>query len=68
MRCCPEASLEEVGVATPVFDHGGELCAAVLVSAPKFRVSQEQLSSLGEAATDAARDISARLGGQGANR
>lgn len=63
-----ETSLEEVGVATPVFDHRGELCAAVLVSAPKFRVSHEQLSSLGEAATDAARDISARLGGQGANR
>ena len=58
-----ETSLEEVGVTAPVFDHRDQLCAAVLVSAPKFRISHEQLSSIGEAAVEAAQDISARLGG-----
>lgn len=63
-----ETSLEEVGIAAPVFDHRGELCAAVLVSAPKFRISHEQLSSIGGAAAEAARDATARLGGQRATR
>lgn len=58
-----ETSLEEVGVAAPVFDHRGEPVAAVLVSAPRFRVSTEQVDLLREAVTAAAGDVSSRLGG-----
>jgi DNA-binding IclR family transcriptional regulator len=58
-----ETSLEEVGVAAVVRDHRGEQAAAVLVSAPRFRVSREQASTIGEAALEAAAEIAARLGG-----
>jgi DNA-binding IclR family transcriptional regulator len=58
-----ETSLEEVGVSAPVLDHRGGITAAVLVSAPRFRVSTDQLATFGDAAADAALDITARLGG-----
>lgn len=57
-----ETSLEEVGVAAPIFDHRGEPVAAVLVSAPRFRVSAEQLPVLGEAVRLTADQVTARLG------
>ncbi|HET8614036.1 MAG TPA: IclR family transcriptional regulator C-terminal domain-containing protein, partial [Actinomycetales bacterium] len=59
-----ETSLEEVGIAAPVFDHRDDPVAAVLVSAPRFRVSREQASAIGDAVREAARDITRRLGGQ----
>ncbi|MEX5719510.1 IclR family transcriptional regulator [Geodermatophilus maliterrae] len=58
-----ETSLEEVGVAAPVFDHRGELVAAVLLSAPRFRISTEQLAVLAETVRAAAGEVSSRLGG-----
>ena len=58
-----ETSIEEVGVAAPVYDHRGDVAAAVLVSAPRFRVSPEQLTALGEACALAAADVTRRLGG-----
>ncbi|WP_308465114.1 IclR family transcriptional regulator [Rathayibacter soli] len=58
-----ETSLEEVGVSAPVSDHRGTITAAVLISAPRFRVSEGQLSVLGEACVDTARQITSRLGG-----
>jgi IclR family acetate operon transcriptional repressor len=58
-----ETSLEEVGVAAPVFDHRGELAATVLLSAPRFRISREHLSAITEAVTAAAGEVSSRLGG-----
>jgi len=58
-----ETSLEEVGVAAPVFDHRGDAVAAVLLSAPRFRVSTDQLELLQGAVKRAAADITARLGG-----
>jgi DNA-binding IclR family transcriptional regulator len=61
-----ETSLEEVGVAAAVQDHRGEQVAVVLVSAPRFRVSRERASTIGEATVEAAREIAARLGGAGA--
>jgi IclR family transcriptional regulator, acetate operon repressor len=58
-----ETSLEEVGIAAPVLDHRGEQVAAVLLSAPRFRVSSEQLGLLAEAVVAAAREVTERLGG-----
>lgn len=57
-----ETSLEEVGVAAPVLDHRGQQVGAVLVSAPRFRVSAEQATAISDAAVAAADEISARLG------
>ncbi len=59
-----ESSLDEVGVAAPVYDHRGDLVAAVLIPAPRFRVSKERLQSLGESCAGAANKVTARLGGK----
>ena len=53
-----------MGVAAPVYDHRGDIVAAVLISAPRFRVSPEGLQSLGEACAAAAQKITTRLGGR----
>ena len=57
-----ETSIEEVGVAAPVYDHRGAVVAAVLLAAPYYRVPAEQLSNIGEACLKAARQVSTRLG------
>ncbi|WP_240720356.1 IclR family transcriptional regulator [Pseudarthrobacter sp. NamB4] len=59
-----ESSLDEVGVAAPVFDHRGDVAAVVLISAPRFRVSRERLETLGEACVAAAAQVTTRLGGR----
>lgn len=59
-----ESSIDEVGVAAPVHDHRGDVVAAVLIPAPKFRVSPDRLQSLGEACAAAAQKVTARLGGR----
>jgi IclR family acetate operon transcriptional repressor len=58
-----ETSIDEVGVAAPVYDHRGDIVASVLIPAPRFRVSPETLLSLGEACAAAARRVTGRLGG-----
>jgi IclR family acetate operon transcriptional repressor len=58
-----ESSLDEVGVAAPVYDHRGDVVAAVLIPAPRFRVSKERLQGLGESCAAAANKVTARLGG-----
>ncbi|MFE4834819.1 IclR family transcriptional regulator [Arthrobacter sp. NPDC056691] len=58
-----ETSIEEVGIAAPVYDHRGDIAAAVLIPAPKFRVSPDTLQSLGEACASAAGQVTQRLGG-----
>ncbi|MET3719474.1 MULTISPECIES: IclR family transcriptional regulator [unclassified Arthrobacter] len=65
-----ESSLDEVGLAAPVYDHRGNLVAAVLIPAPRFRVSKERLQTLGESCMAAADKVTARLGGSapGASR
>lgn len=55
-------SVEEVGVSAPVRDHRGEVTAAILLSAPSFRVSDEILAQLVTAVRTTAREVSARLG------
>ena len=57
-----KTSVDEVGVATPVFDHRGELVAAVMIAAPRYRVTEEQAEQLVAACTAAAEEISQRLG------
>lgn len=58
-----ESSLDEVGVAAPVYDHRGDTVAAVLIPAPRFRVSPDTLQTLGESCLAAARRVTSRLGG-----
>ncbi|HKS01535.1 MAG TPA: IclR family transcriptional regulator [Arthrobacter sp.] len=58
-----ETSIEEVGIAAPVYDHRGDIAASVLIPAPRFRVSPDTLQSLGEACASAARQVTQRLGG-----
>ncbi|MEV7649841.1 IclR family transcriptional regulator [Arthrobacter sp. NPDC089319] len=59
-----ETSAEEVGVAAPVFDHRGDLAACVMLAAPRFRISEEVLSTLTKACKRAASEVTVRLGGQ----
>lgn len=59
-----ESSMDEVGVAAPVRDHRGDVVAAVLIPAPRFRVSTEQFESLGEACVAASAKVTTRLGGR----
>ncbi len=55
-------SVEEVGVAAPVRDHRGHVVAAVLLSAPRFRVPPALLEVLARDVAESAREVSARLG------
>lgn len=57
-----ETSVEEVGVCAPVRDHRNEIVAAVLLSAPRFRLSAELLRPLADTVRDVALEISGRLG------
>lgn len=59
-----ETSEEEVGIAVPVHDHRGDVAAAVLISAPRFRVNEEHLDILTAACVRAAKDVTRRLGGR----
>ncbi|MFF0905317.1 UNVERIFIED_CONTAM: IclR family transcriptional regulator [Kocuria sp. CPCC 205316] len=57
-----KTSVEEVGVAAAVRDHRDQLVAAVMVAAPRYRVTPEQAELLAAAAVAAAREVSQRLG------
>ena len=57
-----ETSAEEVGIAAPVLDHRARVAGAVLLAAPYYRVPREEVPSLAEACTAAARRISRRMG------
>ena len=59
-----ETSIDEVGVAAPVYDHPGDVVAAVLIPAPRFRVSKARLQALGESCAVATQKVTARLGGR----
>lgn len=53
----------EVGVSAVVRDHRGEAVAAVLISAPRFRVDHNQLQELTSKCRDAACQVTVSLGG-----
>jgi IclR family transcriptional regulator, acetate operon repressor len=57
-----QTSVEEVGIAAPVYDHRGAAVAGVLPSAPRFRVPAGMIEPLGKAVADTAEQISGRLG------
>lgn len=59
-----ETSEEEIGVSAPVRDHRGVVSAAVLIPAPRFRVDEPELSRLIDACTNAAQQVTRRLGGR----
>ncbi|BBX35860.1 IclR family transcriptional regulator [Mycolicibacterium mageritense DSM 44476 = CIP 104973] len=56
-------SIEEVGICAPVHDHRGVLVAAILLSAPRFRVPPTMLEPIGRTVAETARHVSQRLGG-----
>lgn len=56
-----EASVAEVGVAAPVHGHRGDVIAAVLLSAPRFRVGEDLLSTLTQTVRTSAERVSRRL-------
>ncbi|AZT99376.1 MULTISPECIES: IclR family transcriptional regulator [Brevibacterium] len=58
-----ETSPHEVGIAAPVRDHRGEVTAAILIAAPKFRTDADRVAELGEHCVQAAKRVSQRLGG-----
>ncbi len=60
-----ETHVEEVGISAPVRDHRGHLVAAVLLSAPSFRISPELRAQLVGTVRDTAAEVSARLGASG---
>ncbi|GAB2737569.1 IclR family transcriptional regulator [Salinifilum aidingensis] len=57
-----ETHVEEVGISAPVRDHRGHLVAALLLSAPSFRVSSELRTQLAGTVRETAAEVSARLG------
>lgn len=57
-----ETAPDEIGVAAPIIDHRGGVCGAVLLAAPAYRVSREDIPALATACRNAARRISLRLG------
>lgn len=57
-----ETSVEEVGISAPVRDHRGVVVAAVLLSAPSFRVSDQLRAQLCTVVRDTGMTLSERLG------
>lgn len=55
---------DEVGIAAGVHDHRDELVAAVLISAPRYRVDADRTQELRDACRNAAHDLTTRLGGR----
>jgi IclR family acetate operon transcriptional repressor len=58
-----ETSPHEVGIAAPVHDHRGEVIAAILIAAPKFRADADRVAELGDQCMQAAMRVTQRLGG-----
>ena len=55
----------EVGlnaIATPIYDHSGEVVAAISISGPAFRLSLDRFSSLAGQVQQTARKLSGQLG------
>lgn len=57
-----ETQVDEVGIAAPVMDHRGEVVAAVLLAAPRYRVPAERVPELAARCQAAAARVSQRMG------
>ncbi|GAA4872978.1 IclR family transcriptional regulator [Saccharopolyspora cebuensis] len=57
-----ETSVEELGISAPVRDHRGRTVAAILLSAPSFRVSEQLQARLAAIVRETAVEVSERLG------
>ena len=49
-------------VGAPVFDHRGLVAASISIAGPAFRMSEQRFQELGALATEAANEISRRMG------
>lgn len=58
-----DTSVEEAGVAAPIFNQRGEVEAALLISAPAFRTTPALLESFGAMCAEAALEITGRIAG-----
>lgn len=52
-------------VGAPVFNHRGEVTAAISISGPKWRMDESRLQELGVLVREGALEITRRLGGEG---
>lgn len=59
-----QTSIQEMGISAPVRDHRGAVVAAVLMSAPRFRMSPDLVEKYAKRVQDAADMVSRRLGGE----
>lgn len=59
-----ETSIDEVGIAAPIYDHRGTIVACAMVAAPYYRVSEERLHALVKSCHRSAQKISMRMGAQ----
>ena len=57
-----ETSSDEVGIASPIYDHRGGIVACVMIAAPFYRVSEERLHALVKSCNRSAQKISMRMG------
>lgn len=57
-----ETSDDELGIAAPVWDHRGEMSAALLIAAPRYRVGPAEVERFAELAVAAANEVSRRMG------
>ncbi len=55
-------SADEMGISAPVRDHRGIVVAAILMSAPRFRIPTSMHEPLGRNVMEAAHEVSRRLG------
>lgn len=53
---------DEVGIAAPVFDHRGEIVAALMIAAPRYRTDDARIAEIGPLVADAAAQVSVGLG------
>lgn len=56
--------VDEVGIAAGVHDHRDEVVAAILISAPRYRIDNNRAEELRQACSSAAHDLTVRLGGR----
>ena len=57
-----DSNADEVGIASPIFDHRGGIVGALLLAAPAFRTSEERIDTLCPAVREAAETVGRSMG------